>query len=134
MLSFQLRYEVVTGTIDPYIDQTSPTRRPNTHSGLRQGDLEAGGRRGELHPFFSLTAGGGTFDTSVDPASHAPTSAAPNMNQACVDTIRRGPILVGPGGGIIYDLTESLSGVLQVNAVLAFPDFASTSTAIWASA
>ena len=32
-------------------------------------------------------------------------------------------MLLGPGGGIMYDLTESVSGVVQVNSVLAFPDF-----------
>ena len=45
------------------------------------------------------------------------------MNQACVDTIQGGPILVGPGGGIFYDLTDSLSLVGQANAVLGFWDF-----------
>jgi hypothetical protein len=50
-------------------------------------------------------------------------NCGPNHDQGCVDTIGAGPVLLGPGGGAMYDITEGTSIVLQANSVLAFPDF-----------
>lgn len=39
------------------------------------------------------------------------------------DTIRVGPVLVGPGGGWIYDFTGRWSAVVEGNLLLGVPDF-----------
>ena len=51
------------------------------------------------------------------------TSSNPPTPIYCVDTIGAGPVLLGPGGGLMYDINDRLAGVLQVNSVLAFPEF-----------
>ena len=89
--------------------------------GVREGDLEV--RHTEkFHPFFSLAAGGGRIRHVVS-FQHTLPNCGPNHNETCIDTIGAGPVLLGPGGGLMYDFTESMSARAQVNSVLAFPDF-----------
>ena len=78
---------------------------------------------GKFHPFFSLAAGGGRIRHVVSFKNQTAPNCGPNHNETCIDTIGAGPVLLGPGGGLMYDITERASVVLQVNSVLAFPDF-----------
>ena len=70
-----------------------------------------GDDEGSLHPFFSLAAGGGYIRhvVTLHPTTPRRKAAGRDQKQACVDTIQGGPILVGPGGGIFYDLTDNLA-------------------------
>jgi len=77
--------------------------------------------RGRLQPTFSLAAGLGrirhvvTFDGLNDcGASHS---------KPCVDTVAGGPVLAGAGGGLLYQLTQRLLLVAQVQSQLGTPDF-----------
>ena len=128
MLSLQLRYEYITGTTDIY--ETTQTMCPNkichtanyAFAAFAKATWKFGSEK--FHPFFSLAAGGGRIRHVVSyQRNPSAQNCGPGHNQTCIDTIGAGPVLLGPGGGIMYDLTESLSGVLQVNSVLAFPDF-----------
>ncbi len=125
MLSLQLRYQIITGTIDPY--SSTGTDYKTAHyafAAFAKASWKLGDDEGSLHPFFSLMGGGGYIrhEVTLHP-TRAPTGCGPMANQSCVDTIQGGPILVGPGGGIFYDLTDNLSLVGQANAVLGFWDF-----------
>ena len=112
MLSLQIRYQYITGTTDIY--ETTPTMCPNRRlphgelrvRGVRQGDLEV--RHGsKFHPFFSLAAGGGRIRHVVSfQRNPSAQNCGPDHNETCIDTIGAGPVLLGPGGGIMYDITE----------------------------
>jgi hypothetical protein len=124
MLSVQLRYQIITGTVDPYFNGMDYKTAKYAFAAFAKATWKLGDDEGSLHPFFSLMAGGGYIRHVVTlHPMRAPTGCGPMMNQTCVDTIQGGPIMVGPGGGIFYDLTDSLSLVGQANAVLGFWDF-----------
>ncbi len=122
MLSLQLRYQFVTGTTDVYANGKVYHAADYAFAAFAKATWRWG--EDKFHPFFSLAAGGGqirhvvTFGTKLIPAD-----CGPHMNQTCVDTIAAGPILIGPGGGITYDLTDRLAVVGQANSVLGFPTF-----------
>jgi len=124
MLSVQLRYQIITGTVDPYFNGVDYKTAKYAFAAFAKATWKLGDDEGSLHPFFSLMGGGGYIRHVVTlHPTRAPTGCGPMMNQSCVDTIQGGPILVGPGGGIFYDLTDNLSLVGQANAVLGFWDF-----------
>jgi len=122
MLSVQLRYQFVTGTTDVHsggkVFHSANYAFAAFAKATWRWDQE------KFHPFFSLAAGGGQIRHVVTFGSKLiPADCGPNMNQTCIDTIAAGPILVGPGGGATYDLTDRYSLVAQVNSVLGFPNF-----------
>ncbi|HVV48088.1 MAG TPA: tetratricopeptide repeat protein [Polyangia bacterium] len=124
MLSLQLRYQLVTGTVDPYFNGKDFKTANYAFAAFAKATWKFGDDDSSFHPFFSLAGGGGYIRHVVTlKPTHAPTQCGPMMNQPCVDTIAAGPILVGPGGGIFYDLTDDLSLVGQANAVLGFWNF-----------
>ena len=124
MLSVQLRYQIITGTVDPYFNGVDYKTAHYAFAAFAKATWKLGDDEGSFHPFFSLMGGGGYIRHVVTlHPTRAPTGCGMMMNQSCVDTIQGGPILVGPGGGIFYDLTDNLSLVGQANAVLGFWDF-----------
>jgi len=125
MLSLQLRYQFITGTVDAYnLMGQRFTAAHYAFAAFAKATWKFGDDDASLRPFFSLAAGGGYIRHVVTlKPTRAPTGCGPMMNQSCVDTIQGGPILAGPGGGIFYDLTDNLTLVGQANAVLGFWDF-----------
>ncbi len=124
MLSVQLRYQIITGTVDPYFNGKDFKTANYAFAAFAKATWKFGDDDSSFHPFFSLAAGGGYIRHVVTlKPTRAPTQCGPMMNQDCVDTIKGGPILAGPGGGIFYDLTDNISLVGQANAVLGFWDF-----------
>ncbi len=127
MLSIQLRYSFITGTTDIY--ETTQTQCPNKvcHTAnyafavFAKATWKYG--EGKFHPFFSLAAGGGRIRHVVSFKNQGYANCGPNHNEACSDTIGGGPVLLGPGGGLMYDIGERASVVLQANATLGFPTF-----------
>jgi hypothetical protein len=127
MLSLQIRYQYITGTTDIY--ETSTTQCPDrvchtanyAFAAFAKATWKFGAEK--FHPFFSLAAGGGRIRHVVNFQRNLAKNCGPNHNEACIDTIGAGPVLLGPGGGLMYDFTDSLAAVVQVNSVLAFPTF-----------
>ena len=127
MLSLQIRYEYITGTTDIY--EQTPMQCPNgvcktanfAFAAFAKATWKYG--EGKFHPFFSLAAGGGRIRHVVSYSRRVLPNCGPSRNATCVDTIGAGPVLLGPGGGAMYDITETASVVVQANSVLAFPDF-----------
>ncbi len=124
MLSLQLRYQVVTGTTAIYAPSCGPDGVCHTANYALAAFAKATWMYGEkkLHPFFSLSAGAGRIRHKVT-FSKIEHTCGSNHNQTCVDTIGAGPVFVGPGAGVMYDLTDSLGLIAQLNSVLGFPDF-----------
>jgi hypothetical protein len=76
------------------------------------------GEPGTVTPFFSLAAGAGQIRhvVSVGKLSGCPASG-------CKDTVVGGPLLLGAGGGVAIELSESLSLVVSANALVGVPKF-----------
>ena len=131
MLSVQLRYQFITGTVPAFNPMTGQEFKTANYAfaAFAKATWKLGDDEGSWHPFFSLAAGGGyirhevTLHPSNPPTYPANWNCGPKGTQSCVDTIQGGPILVGPGGGVFYDLTDNLQLVGQANAVLGFWDF-----------
>jgi hypothetical protein len=121
MLSVQIRYEVITGTTDIVASNKTYHTANYALAGFAKATWKYGDRK--FHPFFSLALGGGTIRHVVSFKNQNISNCGASHMEACVDTIGAGPLLVGPGGGAMYDITDRAAVVLQVNSVLAFPDF-----------
>jgi len=130
MLSLQLRYEYITGTTAIYETTTNQCPDKVCHganyafAAFAKATWKFGDSNTKFHPFFSLAAGGGRIRHVVTYQRNLSAhNCGPNHNEVCIDTIGAGPVLLGPGGGLTYDLTDRIAGVVQVNSVLAFPEF-----------
>jgi hypothetical protein len=121
MISLQLRYQHISGTTDVYVG----TKDYHTANYAFAAFAKATWKfwdEGKLHPFFSLAAGAGQIRHVVT-FDKIPHDCGKSMNETCVDTIAAGPIMLGPGGGIFYDLTDSFSLIAEADSVIAFPNF-----------
>ena len=72
------------------------------------------GKPQRLRPFWGAMAGGGGFRFTLHPDADAPDVK---------DTVRGGPVLLGGGGGVSYQLTKVVSLVAEINALLGMPAF-----------
>ena len=122
MLSMQIRYQYITGTTDIY----APNKTYHTANYALAVFGKATWKYGEntkFHPFFSLAAGAGRIRHVVSFKRQMLNNCGMSHMETCIDTIGAGPVLLGPGGGLMYDINDRLAAVLQVNSVLAFPEF-----------
>lgn len=125
MLSVQLRYQYVSGPTDIHVMEGTGERVYHTANYALAGFAKATWLYGEgdFHPFFSLGAGLGRIRHVVSFENQLPAACGPNRNEVCKDTIGAGPVLLGPGAGLMYDIGDRASLVLQLNSVLGFPTF-----------
>jgi hypothetical protein len=77
---------------------------------------------GNLHPFLNFALGAG-YIRHVAEFKSAGLVCGPSGNQLCVDTVIAGPVLVGPGGGVAYNLSEGFALTLGASSYLGFPNF-----------
>jgi hypothetical protein len=120
MISLQLRYQHITGTTDVFVNGKDYHTANYAFAAFAKATWKFWDE-GKLHPFFSLAAGGGQIRHVV--TFNKLTNCGKSMNETCVDTIAAGPIMLGPGGGIFYDLTDSFSLIAEADSVIAFPNF-----------
>jgi hypothetical protein len=120
MISLQLRYQHVTGTTDVFVNGKDYHTANYAFAAFAKATWKFWDE-GSLHPFFSLAAGGGQIRHVV--TFNKLTNCGSSMKETCVDTIAAGPIMLGPGGGIFYDLTDSFSLIAEADSVIAFPNF-----------
>ena len=124
MLSLQIRYQYITGTTDIYAPNNRVYHTANyALAAFAKATWKFGGSDSKFHPFFSLSAGAGRIRHIVSFKRQMLTNCGEDRMQTCIDTIGAGPILAGPGGGVMYALADNISLLAQVNTVLAFPDF-----------
>jgi hypothetical protein len=121
MISAQGRFQSVVGTNDVHGADGRVYRSTNyAVAAFAKATWFAAGRS-NVQPFFSLAAGGGYIKHVV--TFNSLNDCGPAANQACVDTIRAGPLAAGPGGGVMAALGPALAAVLQVNTQLTMPAF-----------
>jgi hypothetical protein len=122
MFSLQLRYQHVSGTTDVFVGTKDYKTANYAFAVMGKATWKFGEDSSSFHPFFSLAGGGGQIRHVVT-LKQLKNTCGKAMNEACVDTIAAGPILLGPGGGIFYDLTDSLSLVGELDSVIGLPNF-----------
>ena len=67
----------------------------------------------DLHPFVSAAVGGGSI-RHVATFNSIPKCGS-DMKTTCVDTIDAGPIFLGGGGGLIYNLSDAFALTAETN-------------------
>jgi hypothetical protein len=120
MLSLQGRFQTVSGPTDIHATNGQVFHTANFAAAAF---VKATWRFGEgkLRPMFSLAAGGGQVRHVV--TFKALKDCGPSRTDVCVDTIAAGPIMLGPGAGLMWDINDHFSLVAQANTQLAFPNF-----------
>jgi hypothetical protein len=136
MLSLQGRFQLVTGANSLKLPSDKKGMPGDPYAGVCGGDYVCSPANGaiavlakvtwffgnqQIRPFAGLAAGGGQI-RHVAPFK-LQTHCGSLGNETCVDTVAAGPVLVGPGGGILYNLSKNFGLVLSVNTLLAFTTF-----------
>ncbi len=75
----------------------------------------------DLHPFVSAAVGGGSI-RHVATFNSNPRCGS-DMKTTCVDTIDAGPIFLGGGGGLLYNLSDNFALTAETNLLLGFTNF-----------
>ena len=131
ILSLQLRLQLVSGATSER-DPSGTTCGSDHVCDPARGAFAALARitwllgQGKLVPYLSAEAGGGqirhlaTFPNSVNNTNCGSEAAHPMM---CVDTVTAGPILLGPGAGVLLRATPGFGLTLGINSLVGFPDF-----------
>jgi hypothetical protein len=124
MVSLQLRLQMVTGASTYYPGGTQCgdgvcTPAWYALAGLVRASYFLG--EGDFRPYISGMAGLGQIRHVAKFASV--DNCGKSMTETCVDTVAAGPVLVGGGGGFLYDLTPGFALTLGTNLLLGFTTF-----------
>jgi hypothetical protein len=114
LLSVQGRYQIINGT-NPPPGATTPT---SAIAAFARATFFSGTE--SFHLFFAVAAGAGYVRHAVVFPDHG---CGPQTNMTCVDTIKGGPLLVGPAVGFFYDLGSTVSFIAALNSQLGLPSF-----------
>jgi hypothetical protein len=131
MLSVQLRYQLISGANEYY--SADPTEcgdgicSPGTYAFAGFGRLNYFFGEGDLRTYVAGIGGLGTirhvaaFD-SLTNCGPPPAQGQP-PNKTCVDTVASGPVFLGLGAGIMYNLSPAFALTLGTNALVGFTKF-----------
>ena len=128
ILSLQLRFQKVSGATSFYAP-TGDTTTCGTSMICAPPSLAISGfarahflfHFDDLHPFVSAAVGGGSI-RHVATFNSNPKCGS-DMKTTCVDTIAAGPIFLGGGGGLIYNLSDAFALTAETNLLLGFTNF-----------
>ncbi len=76
---------------------------------------------GDLHPFVSAALGGGSI-RHVATFNSVPKCGS-DMKTTCVDTVDSGPLFIGGGGGLLYNVSDTFALTAETNLLLGFTNF-----------
>ncbi len=76
---------------------------------------------GDFRTYVSGIGGLGTIRHVA--AFESQTNCGPTGDQTCIDTVPSGPVFVGAGAGVLYNLTPAFALTLGTNALLGFTRF-----------
>jgi hypothetical protein len=131
LLSVQLRLQMITGTNERHLDKMIPANATecggnyicdpakSAFAALAKVTYLFG--ESSFHPYVSAAVGGGqirhtaTFKTI--------STCGSTGKDPCTDTILAGPVLLGPGAGLIYNASDNFALTLGASTLLGFPDF-----------
>jgi hypothetical protein len=130
LLSAQLRFQYVTGPTEAKLPMNAKYQNecggdyvcsPAKYALAGFAKVTYFFGEAHLHPFVSGSLGGGYIRHVA--AFPSITNCGSSGTQECVDTVAAGPVLVGPGGGILYDVSDSFGLMLGATSYLGFPNF-----------
>jgi hypothetical protein len=126
ILSLQLRFQKVSGATSFYATDTSTCG--SSMICAAPSVAIAGFARAhflfdfdELHPFVSAAVGGGSI-RHVTSFPSMPNCGS-DMKTTCVDTLDAGPIFIGGGGGLLYNVSDTFALMAETNLLLGFTNF-----------
>ena len=126
ILSLQLRFQKVSGATSFYATDTT-TCGTSTICAPPSLAISAFARAhflfhfDELHPFVSAAVGGGAIRHVTSFPSNPKCGS--DMKTTCVDTLDAGPIFLGGGGGLLYNLSDNFALMAESNLLLGFTNF-----------
>jgi hypothetical protein len=121
MLSLQGRFQVVSGAT--IVEAGGHTFQPASGATamFAAATYKASAIVPRLRPFISAAVGAGRIRHVVTLSNLKDCGA--DQKQTCVDTVGGGLFLAGLGGGLSYDLGESLGLVAGINTQIGAPNF-----------
>jgi hypothetical protein len=132
MLSLQLRYQLITGA-NEYHSPTDPGEcgdgicSPGTYAFAGFGRINYFFGEGDFRTYVAGILGGGTIRHVAAFESLTNCGPPPGPGQpgtkTCVDTVASGPVFVGAGAGIMYNLSPAFALTLGTNALVGFTKF-----------
>jgi hypothetical protein len=133
MLSLQMRLQLVTGATPYHVPNPMPNEcgtmehvcdpASGAIAGLVKATLFLADPRSAFQPYLSLSAGGGTIRNVSRVMG---PDACGSGNQPCLDTVAGGPVLVGPGIGFRYAISDGVGIVTGVGGLIGLPKFTAT--------
>ena len=131
LLSVQFRYQLVSGANEFHSTDSHGVR--GRHLLARHLRVRRARRisylfgEGDFRTYVSGIGGLGTIRHVASFESQqvcgAPVAAGMSGNQVCIDTVPSGPIFVGAGLGVFYNLSPAFALTLGTNALLGFTKF-----------
>ena len=127
LLSVQLRFQLITGATEYHTDAsdlgcgTDHKCEPGSYAfaGFARASYFFG--EGDFRTYVAGNLGGGTIRHIA--TFNSQQKCGPMGNQTCVDTVPSGPIFVGAGAGVAYNVTPAFLLIAGTNAVLGFTKF-----------
>ena len=129
ILSLQLRFQKVSGAATSFYAPSGDVTTCGTSMICAPPSLAISGfarahflfHFDDLHPFVSAAVGGGSI-RHVATFNSNPKCGS-DMKTTCVDTLDAGPIFLGGGGGLIYNLSDTFALTAETNLLLGFTNF-----------
>ena len=126
LLSVQLRFQLVTGAST--FHSPIPTDcggdgicTPAWHAEAALVRFSYFLAEGDFRPYVTGIAGGGQIRHVAK--FESVRTCGTGKDQPCVDTVAAGPVFVGGGGGVLYDVTPGFALTLGTNALVGFTTF-----------
>ena len=131
MLSVQFRLQLISGANE--FHSTNPMEcgdgicSPGTYAFAGFGRATYFFGEGDFRTYVAGTAGLGTIRHVATFESQkncgTPPVGGSEGNQVCVDTVPSGPVFVGAGAGIMYNLSPAFALTFGTNALVGFTKF-----------
>jgi hypothetical protein len=131
LLSVQLRFQLISGANE--FHSTDPTEcgdgvcSPGTYAFAGLAKISYLFGEGDFRTFVSGIGGLGTIRHVAEFQSQqncgTPPAGSTTGKQTCIDTVPSGPVFVGAGAGVLYNLSPAFALTLGTNALLGFTKF-----------
>ncbi len=125
LLSVQFRLQIVTGATEVRDESCKPTGVCAPAKGALAGLVRATwvlGKTGGLRPWLAMSAGGGDIRHLIKLDGQGLKDCGPSKTDVCTDTVLGGNILLGPAGGIFFEVNEKVTLTASVNTLAGFPN------------
>ena len=131
LLSLQLRFQLISGANE--FHSTNATEcgdgicSPGTYAFAGLAKISYLFGEGDFRTFVSGIGGLGTIRHVAEFQSQnncgTPPPGSQTGNQTCVDTVPSGPVFIGAGAGVLYNVTPAFALTLGTNALVGFTKF-----------